>query len=304
MAHPVASIPSEGIHLETTPLRFRKILVPLNLAAPSVTALDTAIQIGGLYDAEVLVTYASSLPARCVGQGFVAREFLVDEIRDSRKRLEQIIVQRPNAGHVHTHTLVEFVNPVSMVRQLTETYAPDLIVMGSHGASGAELLAVGSVAQSVVYALTTPVLIMGPAAAVPNLPFRSVVLATDLSTADLRAAQYAASLCESFLGDLTLLHIIENAPKDLPGRRSLEATVRQELGLLVPTHANLCAHADVQFGDPAEEILKMANSTDASLLVMAAKRGSVVADHAPWGTLSKVIHRSPCGVLVIRGHLA
>ena len=304
MAHLVASFPSEGIHLETTPARFRKILVPLNLAAPSTPALDAAIQIAGLYDAEILVSYASSLSAYCVGQGFVAKEFLADEITESRRRLEETIANRPNASRVDTHTMVEFATPVGMIQQLTQTYVPDLIVMGSHGGSAVEQLAMGSVAQSVVYALTTPVLIMGPAAEVADLPFRSVILATDLSTLGLRAAQYAASLCQSFLGSLTLLHVIQNTPKEMPARRLLEKAVRHELALLVPSDPNLSAHADVRFGDPAEEILQLAESTNASMIVMAAKHGSMVADHAPWGTLSRVIHKARCGVLVIRGHLA
>jgi nucleotide-binding universal stress UspA family protein len=145
---------------------------------------------------------------------------------------------------------------------------------------------------------------MGPAAVVTDLPFRSVVLATDLSTVGLRAAQYAASICESFLGSLALLHVIENVPKDMAVRRSLENTVRQEVRTLVPDDPNLSAHPEVRFGDPADEILELAGSTEATLIVMAARHRGSIADHAPWGTLSRVIHKAQCGVMVVRGHLA
>ena len=295
----------ESPHLQTSIIRFRTILVPVDFSAPAEHALDAAIQIAELEDAEILLVHASYPSTYYLGEGIVASEFLVQQLDEDRKLAAELISSRPALSKLHVETVVEYADPISMVRQLTKEHAPDLITLGSHGPSKIEQLALGSVAQSVVYALTTPVLIMGPSSSVAENLFRSILLATDLSTSALRAAQYASSLCERFGGSLTLLHVAEQKTSETASKILLEEQTRRELALLVPDKPKISAQVDLQIthGEPAQEILKMAKAVNATLIVLGAKQGGIVADHSPWATLSKVIHAAECGVLVLRGHL-
>jgi nucleotide-binding universal stress UspA family protein len=91
----------------------------------------------------------------------------------------------------------------------------DLIVLGSHGSSGLERLALGSVAETVLRKAACPVLVVGPNCRTEQHPFRSILFATNLETTGLRAAQYASALLEHVHGRLTLLHVIEKPDKCL-----------------------------------------------------------------------------------------
>ena len=310
MAHftypPVPNPSVDFPHLQTARVKFRRILVPIDFSAPAERALEMAIRIAELYASEILIAHASYPATYYAGEGIVAGEFLVDCIGEDKKFVETILARHPAPAQVKVETVVEYADPVTLIRQLTDKFSPDLVLVGSHSSSKIEQLAIGSVAQSVVYSLTTPVLIMGPCAEVPEQLFRSIVLATDLSTIDLRAAQYASSLCEELGGTLTLLHVVHDPPRDARTRKAIENRLSERLRLLIPENSALSSRsrARIEYGEAAEQILNVAKSGNANLVVMGARRGSMVADHAPWATLSKVIHSATCGVLVIRGHLA
>jgi nucleotide-binding universal stress UspA family protein len=59
----------------------------------------------------------------------------------------------------------------------------------------------------------------------------------------------------------------------------------------------------VQYGRPAEAIVAVARSEDASLLIVGLRSLSPMADHSPWSTLSYVIREVNCAVLGVRSHL-
>ena len=80
----------------------------------------------------------------------------------------------------------------------------------------------------------------------------------------------------------------------------------RELRQLVPDDPDLSrkVHFEVTAGEPASEILAAARQAKASLIVMGARQHSVMADHAPWATLSAVIRESRCPVLAVQPHIA
>jgi nucleotide-binding universal stress UspA family protein len=192
-----------------------------------------------------------------------------------------------------------------LIEQIAEKNDVDLIVAGSHGSSGIERIALGSVAESIVYNNTLPVLIMGPVAHPDKEPFRSIVFATDLSSTGLRPAQYASSLAGHFHSQLLMLHVIEEPVKDRVIQSEIEGHLLRDLQALLPADANLSCTPQfrIEYGTPAERVAEVARSIKASLVVVGARRGNALADHLPWLTLSKVIREAACGVLVVRNRL-
>jgi nucleotide-binding universal stress UspA family protein len=296
---------TEPLHLETSNLEIRNILVATDYSEPAHRALQAAIAIAELYGSALLLAHASFSNDFAAGEGVVPAEFMVDQLAEDKKQMEELAANEPALAKLRVDTVVEYADPVTLVERSVEKNEIDLVVVGSQGSSGLERLALGSVAESIVNNVTSPVLIMGPHAHNGRELFKSIVFATDLSSTGLRPAQYASSFAERFHSRLLVVHVIEEPLNSFPIQSEIEARLLQDMQSLLPKDADLSFHPQfrIEYGTPAECIVETAHSVEANLMVLGARRKLVLADHLPWLTLSKVVREAGCGVLVVRNRL-
>jgi nucleotide-binding universal stress UspA family protein len=186
----------------------------------------------------------------------------------------------------------------------------DLLVMSTHGRSGMGKALLGSVAETVFRQCECPVLTVGPKAAGHlNLPVetKEVLCATDFSPEARAAAAYAVSLAQEHQARLTLLHVIEppKAGELAHGGEFVSATM-ELLRDLVPPEAGLWCTPEhlVEYGSPADSILKVADRKNAHLIVLGVRKpeGNIgLATHFARATASKVVSHANCPVLTVRG---
>ena len=106
--------------------------------------------------------------------------------------------------------LFETGQPAPQILDLATSLPADMIVMGTHGASGFEHLVLGSVTEKVLRKARCPVLTVPPRAhATSALPFKQLLCAMDFSESSLAALELALSFAEESGSALTLLHVIE-----------------------------------------------------------------------------------------------
>lgn len=292
----------QDLHLDTSALRIRRILVPTDFSQPAVRALEVAIELAELYGSSLILAHASFSPNFIAAEGFPPPAFQIDQLEQDRKMMETLVETHPKLAKLKTEIEVDYGDPIAMIQRLAETSKPDLLVLGSHGCSGLERIALGSMAESVAHDLTQPVLIMGPHAKSGLETFQSIVFATDLSSTGLRPAQYASSIAERFHSQLLVLHVVEEASQNERFRSEREQQALQDLEMLVPRDAKFACRPrfKVEFGKAAEQIVRAAREVNASLVVVGARRAGPLTSHLPWLTLSKIIREAECGVLVIR----
>jgi nucleotide-binding universal stress UspA family protein len=72
--------------------------------------------------------------------------------------MNQIISSEPGLSALKPKTTVAYAGALELIEKVASEAKVDLIVVGSHGASGLELLALGSVAKAVLRQATCPVL--------------------------------------------------------------------------------------------------------------------------------------------------
>jgi len=158
----------------------------------------------------------------------------------------------------------------------------DLIVISTHGLTGFRKLFFGSTTERVLRETTLPVLITPPAdpGAVrvedARRLIRRILVPVDLSPASLHQVQIARGLAEALDVRLILAHVIEPVKSRLAARLNLarvEADRRaiaedgmSELMATIPRR--LHPEALVAYGDPAEELAKVAQDRQAGLVVM------------------------------------
>lgn len=85
-------------------------------------------------------------------------------IEEAEKYLAGVAVRARDAGATDVDTSVWYGPPVDSIADAAEFRKADLIVMSTHGRSGIGRFVLGSVAESVLRATTTPILLLRPEA--------------------------------------------------------------------------------------------------------------------------------------------
>ena len=170
---------------------------------------------------------------------------------------------------------------VEILRVASEQPA-DLVVMSTHGLTGMRKLFFGSTAERVLRETTVPILLTPAHDHGPAKPddvkraVKRVLVPVDLSPATDTQVHSARDVAAVLDVPVLLAHVVEPvhfAVSGLPHLPNLEVERRfraekalAELAFAIPP--NLRPEALVAYGDPAEEIAKVARDRDAGLIVI------------------------------------
>ena len=133
---------------------------------------------------------------------------------------------------------------------------------------------------------------------------RRFLYATDFTAHSERAAAYAVSLAQENQAHLTLLHVVkEAADVSEHNRARLVEFFNRRLRSLLPDEAELWCEPEiiVDFGEPADTILKVAAETKTELIALGVRKAGTFPGHLPPATAYKVVCQAHCPVLTVRG---
>jgi nucleotide-binding universal stress UspA family protein len=286
----------------------QNVLFLTDFSEPSEAALPFAIGIARAYGAKIFALHVlrpdpmlySTPPSAAIAQQ--AQE---ESAEAEMQRVESVLAGLPHA------TFVEWGDGIWLrVEQALKDYAIDLIVLGTHGRTGAEKLLLGSVAEEIFRRSPVPVLTIGPlvrSRAHNGARFHNVLFATDFSSHSLVALPYALSLAQENQARLTLLHVVlANKPVDAVSVNETDTvSLISKLNKLVPEEARLWCQPEsfVEKGRPATQLLETAKRRGADLIVLGIRNGSQhlgSATHLSGATAHKVVAHAECPVLTVR----
>jgi nucleotide-binding universal stress UspA family protein len=146
------------------------------------------------------------------------------------------------------------------------------------------------------------------------ISLRKIVVPQDFSEYSLHALKYAVTLGGLFNSELLVLHVVEPIvyPADFSfGQVSIPAMEEEirkhseeQLNELVAREIpkNVKAVPIIRVGKPFIEIIDIAKSENADLIVISS-HGRTGVDHVLFGsTADKVVRKAPCPVLTVRPH--
>jgi len=287
------------------------ILYVTDFSQPSEAALPFAIGAARKYGAKLHALHAL-LP---VPFAVTAPETIADSIavEGDIARAEMQKVEAKLAEMPHDATIARGPAVWKVIQQAITDSDADLIVLGTHGRTGALKFLMGSVAEEILRRSPVPVITIGPGVreffdeVTPFQP-RRVLFATDFTADSLAAAPYAVKLAQDHHARLTLLHVLRNrerhSSEQRPGLSVAEAI--HHLYEAVPKDAELWCTPDVsvEYGDPARKILEVAEQRYADLIVLGARdsaRRMASATHLSRNTVHKVVAGARCPVVTVRG---
>ncbi len=214
------------------------------------------------------------------------------------------------AGVSHEAVIERSAGVWPAVQQAIREQDIDLIVLGTHGRTGAKKLLLGSVAEEIFRRSPVPVLTIGPeisSSAHRGGQFHRVLFATDFTVASAAATQYAVTLARQNHARLILLHVIPRPRKRLESNTAQmsAAEAMHELFELIPKESELRSLPEtvVEFGEPADGIVRAAKERGADVIVIGIREGLAgveAATHVGRATAHEVVAHAKCPVLTVR----
>jgi nucleotide-binding universal stress UspA family protein len=298
----------------------KQILCPVDFSGASRHAIDHAVAMARWYQGSITALHVYN-PMFMPVPGLPLPEERVTEAELQRVHAETLACfESASAIGVGVDVLIDTGQPAGRILDRAAALPADLIVMGTHGASGFEHLILGSVTEKVLRKAPCPVLTVLPfAQATSRLPFRRLLCAVDFFDWSLTALALAFSLARESDAGVTIVHAIEwpwlepPSPElsELPSaqaaalaeyRRHLEQSATARLKALTPEAVlDRCPTVlRVVHGKAYVEILRVAAEEEADLIVMGV-HGRNAADLMLFGsTTNQVVRRATCPVLTLR----
>lgn len=139
---------------------FKKIMVPIDGSVESKHALEHAIYMTRLCDAELFVAAVVDLNRFMSALELVSTSGYIpaEAMEKGRKRLEKVMPLIPS--DLRVTKLVDTGTPAETLLELAEVNDIDLVVMGRRGKNTLERLAMGSVSQYMVSNAHCPVMVV------------------------------------------------------------------------------------------------------------------------------------------------
>jgi nucleotide-binding universal stress UspA family protein len=286
------------------------VLCPIDFSDQSRVALRYAALVADHFKARLLlVTVNDLLLVQAAAMAYDAESLELQSHQDLRGFYRDAnLASAPGADDV-TYD-VRTGKPAPEILKAAADGHADLIVIGTHGLSGARKAFFGATTERVLRETTVPVLVTRrDAPMVGSLPevapsVGRILVPVDLTPATAHQVTVANGLAVALGVPLILTHVIE--PLALPlrwrthvGRADHERRTRAEEQLLRLIH-DVTAPVEtlLAYGDPAEEIAKLARDRGAGLLVLGL-HGSTLLGPRMGSVTYRVLCLAPTLVLAI-----
>ncbi len=270
----------------------KRIVVAVDLSAPSLAALDAAKALARRWGSSLELVRVQAPVLTAAGFGPEAPPVpLPEPDPDLEKRLERRLRDAASgfpAERVTIRTLHGW-----PVRAMLERAAPGagLIVLGTHGYAGLDRALLGSVAEAVVRASRLPVLTVRESRR--PLKLSRILVPWNETPYAGRALRYARALALSLGAELKVLRVFA------PGESVDGPALERRLAALLGRGGRGRWSLRLRRGKAREGIVREANSGRYGMVVLSAHRRSFSTDVVLGSTVERVMRHSRVPVLSV-----
>lgn len=142
-------------HIKTN---MKKLLVPFDFSPQAVEALKFAGILAGKQKAELKILHVIELPVllESTMSGAFEQKYMQEQRTTLVEKIDRI-ADRWTRGISRASTGVEFGSIIPVIENVIKSYGADMIVMGTHGASGIQEFTIGTNTEKIVRRSTVPV---------------------------------------------------------------------------------------------------------------------------------------------------
>jgi len=266
------------------------ILCPVDFSEGSRAALCYAAALADYSGAHLtVITVDDPLLAKAAAMEMLEPPLAAQSEAELRRFSDDVL---PHLGARATMLRFRVATGKPATEILREAHATNagLIVIGSHGRSGLQKMFFGSTTERVLRETTVPVLITRdtrPASiSLPEVArtIHRVLAPVDLTSASACQVRFAAGIAEQLRVPLIVAHVVEPIFVPMGVRRTLagaDAVRRAEIeAALTALEASIAPRVSMESvvatGAPAEEIIRIAHTRGANLIVMGLHSGGML----------------------------
>ena len=201
----------------------KKILIPTDFSKNAEYALKVAAQIAKKNNGEIILLHMLELPSQgsdAIGSGSDIPEIMFFK-NAAINKLEELMDSDFLDG-IKVSEIIQFEIAFDGILKISQKNDVDLIVMGSHGASGFHEMFVGSNAEKAVRNSEIPVLVIKKEE--DNFKVDSLTFASNFSNEIRKPFEKVVDFAKYFGAHINLLYII--TPNNFSTTRSAEEKVR------------------------------------------------------------------------------
>lgn len=243
----------------------KKIIIPIDFSEHLEYALQTAAKLAKKYDAELLALHMLEMSdIMLTASDGLQNQKTAFFLQLAEQKFENFL-KKDYLEDVKVTPIIKHFKVFSEVNDVAIKQEADLIVMGSHGASGLKEYFVGSNTERVVRNSNIPVLVVKNN--VPDVNFDVIAFACDFSEETIKPYLNAVKMFSKVDTKLYLVHV--NLPSD-KFKSSLEIEKRV-VNFFTKAEKKLDKMKDVHYVSDysvEEGVLNCANKIGADLIVM------------------------------------
>jgi len=183
----------------------KKIIVPIDFSEYSEYALETAAVLAHKFNAEILVVHMLELSSAVLTSAVDKQEVeAVFYMKLAEKKFNNFL-NKDYLNDIKVTPIIKHFKVFSELNEVVKEHHADLIVMGSHGASGIKEVLVGSNTEKVVRHSKIPVLVVKHNPILTD--FEKVVFACDFSENAVKPYINATKMFEKLHVNMHLLYV-------------------------------------------------------------------------------------------------
>lgn len=285
-------------------IKLEKILVPLD----------------GSLEAECVLPYIRDLAPRFNAKVYVLGVGIGQRTRRVNRLLEDYIARTAEElkkQKFKTEGAVVYGNAADSILEFAQSQKMDLIVMATHGLSGITRWWLGSVAEKVVSAASTPIMLVQATRpekhdAISVKSIERILVPLDGSELGKAALPYAEMLTLKTGAAIDLLHVVSppgaieasllTGPDWIKLIQVLQKAGEEYLKEVVQqlSERGIKASHEVVTGEPADKIVQYAEAKNVSLIAMSTHGRTGLARWVMGSIADKVVHAASVPVWLVR----
>jgi nucleotide-binding universal stress UspA family protein len=142
------------------------------------------------------------------------------------------------------------------------------------------------------------------------LAIKTILHPTDFSTGSELAFRLACALAQDYGAPLVVAHVVE-VPVTVYGEGVLmlppqvnDGALRDKLNEIKPRQVNVCVDHYLAHGDPASEILRLAQDAKADVIVMGTHGRTGLPRLLMGSVAEQVVRKAPCPVVTVKSPMS
>jgi nucleotide-binding universal stress UspA family protein len=284
---------------------FGKILVPVDGSHSCLHAKMLAVSIAKKFKSKVTVIHCAShdfMHPELKAQYQLPHSILhkIDEayLQAGKKIIRNAEEMFKEAGIEVDTKLVSYEDPAEFILQLVKDKGYDLVIIGNRAGNQSERYSLGSVTEKVARHAECPVLIVKKKPKVKKL-----LTAVDGSKYADKALEYAVQLAKNYNADLALVHVEEDRLIRVGGPQVEDCVGTVGECILKDAATKLegvSFDKKLEYGSPAEVIIKVAKKADVDIIVVGSRGLSSIGRFLLGSVSDDISMHARSSVLIVR----